>query len=137
MTRIHLFRLAFYIAVLVAAIHGLAVIFFLYSFYWWFDIPMHFLAGLCVGLFSLGLFCAEAKGCADPSSLRVLFIALAGALAVGLAWERFEYLAGITFNAIGNYELDTVKDLVMDVAGGYSAYLYFIISRRKNFLRHD
>lgn len=127
MTRVHLFRLAFYTAVIVAALHILAVVFFLYSFYWWFDIPMHFLAGFCIGLFFLGLFCAD-DASRPAGSQRALFVALAGSLAVGLVWELFEYLNGITFNAIGNYRLDTVKDVVMDVTGGYAAYLHFVVN---------
>ncbi len=127
MRRTHLLRLAFYTAILVATLHVLAVVFFLYWSLWWFDIPPHLLGGLSVGLFSLWFFCADKGGGSTISSLRVLSVAVLGALVVGLVWELFEYSAGITYNAIGSYPLDTLKDLTMDVTGGYVAHFYFLI----------
>ena len=59
----------------------------------------------------------------------VLLAAILGTIVVGLGWEVFEYSAGITFNTVGNHALDTVKDLVMDILGGYAAYLYFIAQK--------
>lgn len=114
MTRIALLRSAFFVALVIAVLHILAVAFYLYSFYWWFDIPLHFLGGLSVGLTALYW-----RGRIAP------FAAAAGAaLAFGLMWELFEYAAGITLNGIGSYPLDTVKDLFLDAAGGLLAYLF-------------
>lgn len=60
---------------------------------------------------------------------RGLLVAIIGTVMVGLAWELFEYFAGITFNTVGDYPIDTVKDLIMDILGGYAAYLYFIAQK--------
>ncbi|KKU68734.1 MAG: hypothetical protein UX89_C0002G0059 [Parcubacteria group bacterium GW2011_GWA2_47_16] len=130
MTIIHVIRLALIVAVLMAFLHGAATIFFLYSFYWWFDIPLHFLGGFCAGLISLYFYSHFRRGNVIGRIVPgVLLAAILGTIVVGLGWEVFEYSAGITFNTVGNHALDTVKDLVMDILGGYAAYLYFIAQK--------
>ena len=127
MTFIHVIRLALVAAMLLAFLHGMAIFLFLYSFYWWFDIPLHFLGGFCAGLVSLYFYSRFRLGNVRTRNFfGVLEFAILGTIVVGLGWELFEYSAGITFNAVGNHVLDTAKDLVMDILGGYVAYLYFI-----------
>jgi len=126
MARTNLIRAVFYVLILIALLHVSAVAFFFYWTYWWFDIPMHFLGGVAVGLFSLWIFGFDGGKRRPLSSGRALLIALVGSLAFGLAWEYFEYANGITFNTIGNYPLDTIKDLLVDVCGGYVSHLYFL-----------
>ncbi len=127
MPRIHILRLILLTIFILAVLHAAAMAFFLYGYYWWFDIPMHFLAGLCVGLAALWCYFSTDWRMHIPTlSLHVLVVALLGAFVVGIAWECFEYSIGLTYNAIGNYRLDTLKDLTMDITGGCAAYLYFI-----------
>lgn len=123
----HVIRLALVVAVFVALMHGLATAFYLYSFYWWFDIPLHFLGGFCAALVSLYFYSNfHRRKAGFMSSIRVLSVAIVGVIVVGMMWELFEYFTDITFNTIGDYALDTVKDLGMDILGGYAAYVYFI-----------
>ncbi len=120
-------RLAFIIVLVMALLHGLAMTFFLYSFYWWFDLPLHFLGGFCAALVSLyfySFFLSKNVSIINP--FIVFVTAIFGAAVVGLAWEIFEYFAGLTFNALGNYPFDTAKDLTVDVLGGGAAFLYFL-----------
>lgn len=42
-------------------------------------------------------------------------------MAIGGAWEIFEYVNGITFSTEG-YALDTIHDLIMDAVGVTFAY---------------
>lgn len=127
MALVHIIRLALGVAVVVALMHGLATAFYLYSFYWWFDIPLHFLGGFCAALVSLFFYSHfHRRKAGFMSSTRAFFVATVGVIAVGVMWELFEYFTDITFNAIGDYALDTVKDLGMDILGGYAAYVYFI-----------
>src|SRR3989338_10005060 len=127
MTIIHVIRLALIVAVLMAFLHGAATIFFLYSFYWWFDIPLHFLGGFCAGLISLYFYSHLRRGnVREGATSGILLAAIFGTIIVGLGWEVFEYSAGITFNTVGNHARDTFKDLIVDILGGYGAYLYFI-----------
>ncbi len=123
----HVIRLALIVAIFVAVLHSVATVFFFYSFIWWFDIPMHFFGGFCAGLVSLYFYaCFHRRRERTMTPLRVWVTAVGGVLAVGLVWELFEYSTGITSNALGNYALDTVKDLVMDLLGGFVACVYFI-----------
>ena len=123
-------RLALIVAIFMAFLHVAATMFFLYSFYWWFDIPLHFLGGFCAGLISLYFYSHLRRGNASGGAIAgVLLAAILGTVAVGLGWEVFEYSAGITFNTVGNHALDTFKDLIMDILGGYVAYLYFIAQK--------
>jgi len=120
--------MAFFSIMLLAALQILAVMFSLYMFYWWFDIPMHFLGGFFVGILSLWSFFFAINYHGSPvTPLKVLVVGVLGALLVGLVWELFEYESGLTWNAIGSYQLDTIKDLTMDVLGGYTAYVYFVL----------
>lgn len=125
MSRIQLIRAAFVTMAVIFFLHIFAIYFYLYSYTWWFDLPMHLLAGTFSGILSLWLYWPRM---ANAGSYRKFAIAVAGALAVGLAWEFFEYFAGITQNGIGSYPVDTAKDLIVDTAGGAGAYLYCVIS---------
>ena len=76
---------------------------------------MHILGGVVVGSLGLWFFASLQERHRNFSNLTlvVLLFTLLG----GLLWEIQEYLSGNTFNTIGSYPLDTVKDLVMDVVG--------------------
>jgi hypothetical protein len=127
MTRFHIIRLTFVVLAVILLLHYVAVTLFLYSYVWWYDIPQHLLGGFASGLFLLWFFSSENRtGGGRMTSLRVMAIALVGAITVGLVWELFEYCAGITQNTIGSYPLDTVKDLAMDITGGYFAHVYYV-----------
>jgi hypothetical protein len=127
MTRFHIIRLSFVTLAVILLLHLIAVTLFLYSYVWWYDIPQHLLGGFATGLFSLWIFSPKTQtGVGKMTSLRIMTIALVGAITVGGVWEFFEYYAGITQNTIGSYPLDTAKDLTMDVVGGYLAHVYFV-----------
>lgn len=90
-----------------------------YSSIWWFDMVMHFLGGLWVGLFFLYIFYAE-----DQLFKKFLTVFLC-VLLIGVLWEFFEFF---TFNYIGKdpfNALDTVSDIFFDLAGGTFALFYF------------
>lgn len=92
---------------------------------------MHFLGGFFAGLATLWFYYLAGfhKQLSAASSLQVMIVALIGALTVGIFWEIFEYLAGVTFDVLGNYALDTAKDLTMDITGGYVSYLFFVFKK--------
>ncbi|MCR4311586.1 MAG: hypothetical protein NUV54_03425 [Candidatus Taylorbacteria bacterium] len=126
MKRLFLIRSAFFTAVVITILHIGASVFFLYSYYWWFDIPLHFLAGICTGFLSLWLRFDATK----DTPARQLRTAVFGAFLFGVLWELFEYGSGITQNGLGNYSLDTQKDLAIDVLGAYGAYLFTVLFTR-------
>lgn len=89
---------------------------------------MHFLGGFFAGLTTLWLyFFVGFHKQPFVSSLQVMLVALLGAISIGTLWEIFEYFSGVTLDVIGNYTLDTVKDLTLDITGGYFSYFYFVV----------
>ncbi len=110
------------LGLLIALLHFLANMFFLYWAWWWFDIFMHFLGGLFVGLSILWLVAYEVPIGIRPFIPQFLTVVL-GVFFVGLVWELFEYLTGL--HTALNYTRDTVFDLAMDIVGALSAYVLF------------
>ncbi len=103
-----------------AITHYVATINFLYWRYTWLDIPMHFLGGLCVALgFSILPFFRITL----PERYRTLIWYLLMVFAVGIAWEVFEYINGISLASPHERLLtDTLGDLFFDLLGGYTGY---------------
>lgn len=103
-----------------ALVHALAQEFFLYWKYLWFDIPMHMLGGVCVALgYALLPFFRVTLPPRYTSRMAYLVVVLM----VGIAWESFEYAAGISIvSASDDFILDTTFDLIMDLFGGLIGY---------------
>lgn len=96
--------------------------FFLYYSISWFDMMMHFLGGLWVGLFFIWFFPPK-----DTSFVSIVKIFLF-VLFVGILWEFFElyvnnFLARMSFNP-----RDTLSDIFFDLGGGLLAVLYLFKS---------
>jgi len=97
--------------------------FFANKFYWYasiryFDMVMHFLGGLWVGLALLWLLFKE------NFSFVLIFKILLGVLVVGVLWEIFEILVNSTIAQNPFDVLDTASDLFFDFGGGLCAILY-------------
>ncbi len=102
-------------------VNSLAEKFYWYSAIWYFDMIMHFMGGLWVGLVVIWLLSPQKT---DPD-VSFILKAIAGVFLVGVSWEIFEfifynYIAGNDFNV-----LDTISDVFFDLAGGTFAVLYF------------
>lgn len=114
------------LSIIVAGLHGLANMYYLYWVLWWFDLLMHFLGGLLVGLVTLWWLRFEI-----PISIRSkiprFLTAFFAVLAVGVAWEVFEYVTG-TYGVsnMDDYMFDTVTDVLMDIVGMLFAYFMFV-----------
>jgi hypothetical protein len=105
-----LIRYALALLAVMALLHVGAIIFYIYWSVWWFDIFMHFLGGIAAGLLALWLYSqGNRRG-------NEFWAALLGALIIGIAWEVYEYAAGVTY-ALDAYTFDTATDLVMDLVG--------------------
>lgn len=98
----------------------LAMEFHWYSSIWYFDMSMHFLGGLWLGLISIYLFSLE--NTSFHSILKIFFMVLF----IGIGWEIFEILIDkfITQNSF-NFA-DTISDLFFDFVGGFFALVYFL-----------
>ena len=102
------------VVLMVSGIHFIASARNLYDLIWWIDIPQHFLGGLWVGLACLWLFAVARR---PIPGLLTLFLMV---FAIGIAWEIYEYVFGISYGPM--YVYDTAKDLLMDCVGALCAY---------------
>jgi hypothetical protein len=122
------FTVIFILAFLIAVLHFIATEFYIYWHYWWFDILMHFLGGLLISLIFLWIaYLSGYVGRTQRKKSHTFILALGSSLIIGLGWELFEYMTGLTFVlSFEDYRLDTLLDLCMDIAGGLAGYLYYV-----------
>lgn len=88
------------------------------SLYWslgWYDVMMHFLGGLTIGVLVVWFLKLE-----NISVKSFLFVFVC-VMIVGIAFEIFEYVNDLTYST-QDYSIDTIIDLVMDALGAVSAY---------------
>lgn len=118
------------IIALIALLHILALNLYLYFYFWWLDLFIHFLGGAWVALACLWLLFISGKISWDRRHSRAAFIAaIMTSFIIGLGWEAFEYWSGLIFVSVADYARDTVSDLIVDVSGGAAAALYFTLRR--------
>jgi len=110
--------------VVVAALHIFALEFSLYWLYSWFDIMVHFLGGVFVGLSALWFFFQSGYTMTRQSIQNVILVAGGSIIFIGVGWEIFEVLAGIPIEE--NFVLDTIIDLIMDALGTFIAGFIFV-----------
>lgn len=90
------------------------------ALYWrfpWVDVPMHVLGGVWAGLCASWILARN--GASAPLAWCFAF-----ALALGIAWELFEYSEGIVMSRHLSYTADTAKDIAMDLAGAALGWLF-------------
>ena len=127
------FIFTFILILIIAILHELALNFFLYWKFWWFDILMHFLGGLWIGLISLWFYFLS--GYVKYTKKRITFIFVLSSvsvLVVGIAWELFELLVEFDFSS--EYLFDTISDLILDILGALTASIILINIDRKEIL---
>ena len=125
--------LVFFIFIL----NTLASKFYWYFSIWYFDMIMHFLGGLWLGLVFIWVFLIKGtiflenslEKITDLINFKLITKIILAILIVGVSWEIFEIifnniLAGTSFDL-----LDTVSDIFCDLAGGVFAILFFLIKR--------
>ncbi|MEI6305103.1 MAG: hypothetical protein WCP09_03775 [Candidatus Taylorbacteria bacterium] len=105
-------------AFLVLAATLIAHLFGINGLYWnipSYDIFMHILGGVGIGLFVLAFLKSNFSRFADKKVVIVL-----GVLGVGIIWELFEMYFNIAGAPVGTkaYYIDTTKDLFDDMVGG-------------------
>ena len=110
------------LAVVMTVLHVSAYRYSLYFTVEWFDLLMHFLGGLLVGS-SVGWLLRFEVPIGIRSSLPTFWIITVGVLLVAIAWEVFEFVAGITLST--GYQQDTLQDVVLGVVGALVAYGIF------------
>lgn len=110
MTRTVWLSAAFILSLAIAVLHNWAIANYVYWRYVWFDVPVHYLGGLTIGVFTVTLL----------RERRVAwFVAMVAAVIIG--WEVFEYFFGIPRQS--NYWFDTSLDVLLGACGAILAYI--------------
>ncbi|MEK7555946.1 MAG: hypothetical protein AAB523_01510 [Patescibacteria group bacterium] len=131
MTKKKLFISLSLLLYIVAALQTLALYFFWYWSYWWYDIMMHFLAGLWVGGMVLwAYFFSESMKVFHPvRRSHAYFMVLGITFLIGLSWELFEFSLDTFIIFQQNDLVDTMSDLGMDIVGAQAAAFYVTRAR--------
>ena len=111
-----LLYITFGLSVLLWALNFIALDLYLYWTIGWYDIMMHFLGGLTIGALVVWFLNLGDR------SLRSFLMIFLYTMIVGIGYEIFEYVNGITFST-QKYPVDTALDLGMDAVGATVAYL--------------
>jgi hypothetical protein len=110
----------------IALVQLSAEYFYWYWTYKWFDIPMHFLSGLWVGLAALYLSFHTTYLSEQVRRVAPFLLAIGAGLLVGLVWEGYEYLVWVYTDTLPpNHRPDSLLDLVMDVLGAGIGWLVY------------
>ena len=117
--------------VVIVTVHAFCLAYRIYYSYPWFDIPMHVLGGVLVGLLVLWFFAHVRHFQIKHFKSQSLALVLLGVLAFGIAWEVYEVYLGFTDTNFPGYIADLYGDLGADVIGALLAYLYFVEGRNK------
>lgn len=92
---------------------------FYFWYYPWFDIPLHIVGGLTIGLWGASLAWRR-KLSPQQSFLFLLLLTVA----IGSLWEIFEYVSGLTWDK-ADFVFDTLGDLLGDLGGTTVAWLIY------------
>lgn len=113
--------LALISTVVVAGINKIASMFYLYWTIGWFDNLVHFLGGFTIGLFFIWIcFVSGVFSKNYPGRKKAILYSVVGVLIVGIGWEIFEYVNGLT-QSTESYSLDVAHDLISDILGAIIA----------------
>lgn len=122
---------------IIFAVQGIATYFYWYWRIWWFDMPMHFLGGLWVGLSMLWLFFLSGRfGQNGKRTTGIIFaVGIFSVFVIAILWEVFEYIVQLLFPSGTPYDmLDTLSDIFWGVTGGTIASFSFT---RKRYLENQ
>jgi hypothetical protein len=114
---------AFFATFLTFLLNTIGSYFDLYSIFWWYDMPMHFLGGLFTSLLLLYVLIKYFnKIVLNFGSTFIVIITLS--LIVGLLWEGYElFLAILSGNR--HILLDSISDICFDIAGAAQGMLIY------------
>jgi len=118
----NLFKRILYLILFIFVANYLANKFYLYSSIWYFDMIMHFLGGLWLGLLVIWFLYSEITS--SGFSLKLILKILLGVFLIGVFWEIFEIIFNNIIAQSPFNTLDTISDIFFDLAGGTFAVLY-------------
>lgn len=102
------------------------MLFYWYPLIWWFDMPMHFLGGVFVGLLLSYLLKKIKIIKEDISVFKFSLIITTLTFFVGMIWEGYEYFVQFYTHAYLANFLDSLSDLSFDIVGSIMAVILSI-----------
>ncbi len=118
----------------IAVLHFAGLKLFLYWTIPWYDILLHFLGGLWVGVGVICILYTSGYAQKKPWLIRLRpFIVFGIVLVVGLLWEAYEYIFKLTSSH--GYVFDTILDLIMDLLGGLVAVMLPVLGKKNEYER--
>lgn len=125
MLRDRLFIALFALIAFIALLHILAIEFYLYRMFWWFDVLIHFLSGLWVSLLSLWIYFRSGYVKRPVQNIKqACIVAAFTVIVISVLWEFYQIIIGIPIEE--NYVQDTIVDLVMDALGALMGLIYYV-----------
>ena len=129
--------ITFFLSVLIAGLHLGALKYYWYWTYWWFDIPLHFLGGIVIGLLFLTLHRSSVL-MYKKDKINFFIMIMLFVLMIGFAWEVFEVFIDLARVTEPDFISDTTFDIFLDFAGGLTAYMIFItLSKHINIISNE
>ncbi|KND51625.1 MAG: putative membrane protein (4 TMH) [Parcubacteria bacterium C7867-003] len=123
MLKTSLFKQTFLLLCVIGVSDFVANKLYLYWTVWWFDMYMHFISGVCVGM--AGVLVWQYLFDKNISFKKSLFVSMFAILVIGVAWEVFESYFDIAMVVEGgNYFLDTTSDIILDFSGAILGSIY-------------
>lgn len=118
------------ITLIVFVLHFLATKLYWYSDFWWFDMLMHFLGGVFIGILTLYVIFRTHKDI-KMSPYIITKLTIISVFVIGFSWEIYEYVVQGFTGAILANPLDSISDLFFDMAGGlYAVYNIDILKNK-------
>lgn len=107
---------AILVLVLLYTLHISGSVYGFYNNIWWYDVMMHILGGIGIGL-SVFWFLKSIKK--NSSNKNIFINVIVFTFIAGLLWEGMEAYYGIASAPFGTYDyyFDTIKDLIDDTVG--------------------
>lgn len=131
-----LFKHTFILFCTIGVLDFMANRLYFYWTIWWFDMMMHFLAGVCVAMIAVLLWNKFIKELYWKRN-KIIFVGFIGVLFVGVLWEVYEVYFNLSIPEEGwVFWRDTMSDLVIDIFGGFlgSIYSYKILSKSRDII---
>jgi hypothetical protein len=115
------------LALFILSVHVFALVYKLYYFIRWLDIPMHFMGGFLAALVFFWFFKKYPSFFNPQNNFLITLILVSGWVAlIGVLWEFAEFLHAVLISSDKLIEpqamwlFDTLKDLFFDLFGGFS-----------------
>ena len=106
---------------LVAILHTFVTVSWLYWYYTWLDIPMHFSCAFL--LMTTWFYFLNKKECLKELAKKPIFNPIFLLILIIISWEIFQLTLGKPMSS--NYINDTRTDLVVGLIGGLLSYFFF------------